>query len=190
MKHEKHDLNDFQSEMKKRLKRGRYIHSVGVMYTAMNLAMRYDVSLHDAGVAGILHDCAKEMNNEELIKFCNSNNIKLTEDELNNYSLIHSKAGAYMAEKKYKITDENIINAIRYHTTGKPGMTRLEQIIYVADYIEPNRKDIPGLAQARSNVYIDIDKTCGIILENTIEYLKETGKSIDHTSIEACKYYN
>lgn len=185
----KYDLDELQHDMKKRLKNSRYIHSVGVMYTAMNMAMRYDVPIRDAGLAGILHDCAKEMDNEELIKFCKSKKIELTDDEKANYSLIHSKAGAYIVQNRYKVDNSGIINAIRYHTTGRPGMTRLEQIIYIADYIEPNRKEFPGLDKVRKNVYIDIDKTCRMILENTIEYLKENGKRIDKTSFEAYDYY-
>lgn len=180
---------ELKHQMKKRLKQGRYIHSVGVMYTAMNLAMRYGISIHDAGVAGILHDCAKGMNNEELIKYCRDNNIELTEDEKENYSLIHSKAGAYMATDKYKISDEGILNAIRYHTTGRPAMTKLEQIIYVADYIEPGRKEIPGLDEVRKQVYLDIDYACALILGNTIEYLENEGKNVGNISIKAYDYY-
>lgn len=183
------DIIELQTEMQKRLKTKRYNHSVGVMYTAANLAMRYDVPIIKAQVAGILHDCAKEMSNEELVRFCNKKKIELSADELLNPALIHSKAGAYIAKVKYCIEDDEIINAIRFHTTGKAGMTRLEQIIYIADYIEPNRKIIPGLDTIRKNVYIDIDHTCKMILENTIGYLKSEDKHIDKVSLEAYEYY-
>lgn len=184
------DILELQADMKKKLKHKRYIHSVGVMYTAANLAMRYDVPMYKAGVAGILHDCAKEMGNEELIRYCQKNNIELSDDELCNPALIHSKAGAQIAKDRYDIDDEDIINAIRFHTTGKPGMTRLEQIIFVADYIEPNRKVVPGLDLIRQKAYIDIDITCMMIFENTINYLKNEEKHIDRVSLEAYEYYN
>ena len=185
----KYDIIELQADMNKKLKTKRYNHSVGVMYTAANLAMRYDVPIVKASIAGILHDCAKEMSNGELIKYCKKRGIPLSEDELTNPALIHSKAGAYMAKDRYNIDDEDIINAISFHTTGRPDMTRLEQIIYIADYIEPNRKMIPGLDIIRKNVYIDIDNTCGMILENTINYLREEGKHIDKVSLEAYEYY-
>ena len=186
----KYDILELQADMKKNLKHKRYIHSVGVMYTAANLALRYDVPLYKAEAAGILHDCAKEMDNDELIRYCKKNSIELSDDELSNPALIHSKAGAQIAKDRYDIDDGDIINAIRFHTTGKPGMTRLEQIIFVADYIEPNRKVVPGLDLIRQKAYIDIDITCIMIFENTINYLKNEEKHIDRVSLEAYEYYN
>lgn len=186
----KYDILELQADMKRRLKLKRFNHSVAVMYTAANLAMRYDVPLIKAQIAGILHDCAKEMSSVDLIRYCKKNNIALSEYELSNPALIHSKVGACIVKDRYDISDVEIINAIRFHTTGKPGMTRLEQIIYIADYIEPNRKIIPGLDLIRKNVYIDIDNTCRMILENTISYLKKEGKYVDRMSLEAYEYYN
>lgn len=185
----KYDIAMLQADMKKRLKTKRYNHSVGVMYTAANLAMRYDVPLENAGVAGILHDCAKEMDNEELFSYCKKKKIILSDDEKNNPALVHSKVGAHIAIERYNIDDDEIINSIRFHTTGRPEMTRLEQIIFIADYIEPNRKIIPGLDIIRKNVYIDIDEACRMVLENTIDYLKSDNKTIDKVSLEAYEYY-
>ena len=175
----KYDILELQADMKNKLKHKRYIHSVGVMYTAANLAMRYDVPLYKAEAAGILHDCAKEMDNEELIRYCKKNSIELSDDELSNPALIHSKAGAQIAKDRYDIDDGDIINAIRFHTTGKPGMTRLEQIIFVADYIEPSRRPIPELNLIRQLAFTDIDQAVIKILENTLKYLNEKGNPID-----------
>ncbi|MBE5936685.1 MAG: HD domain-containing protein [Lachnospiraceae bacterium] len=184
-----YNIVKYQKILEKSLKPKRYIHSIGVMYTAQNLAMRYNISLEKAGIAGILHDCAKEMDEDELFKFCKKKDIEITNDEIMSPSLLHSKVGAYIAKEKYEITDDDIINAIRYHTTGHADMSMLEKIIYIADYIEPNRKIIPGLDEVRKIVYIDIDKACRIVLENTINYLKESRKHIDNNSIDAYNYY-
>lgn len=185
----KYDILSLQQDMKKKLKNKRYIHSVGVMYTAQNLAMRYGISLLYAGIAGILHDCAKEMDEEEQFQYCKKHDIEITDDEIMAPALLHSKVGAYIAREHYHIDDDSIISAIRFHTTGKQHMTRLEQIIYIADYIEPNRKQIPGLDIIRETVYIDIDKACTMVLDNTIKYLDEQGKHIDRYSLAAYEYY-
>lgn len=185
----KYDITHLTQEMKKKLKPKRYVHSVGVMYTAQALAMRYNVDIKVAGTAGILHDCAKEMNEEELFEFCNTIGISISEDENLSRFLLHSKAGAYLAKHRYEIYDDSIISAIRYHTTGHPEMTMLEKIIFSADYIEPNRKPINELDVIRKECFTDIDKASGHILKNTIEYLQEEKRHVDANSLEAYEYY-
>ena len=104
-------------------------------------------------------------------------------------ALIHAKLGAYLARCEYRVKDQEIIDAITWHTTGRPGMTLLEKIIYIADYIEPNRKIIPGLEEIRSIVFQDIDRAVYLSAKNTVRYLDNGGKAVDPMTISTCEYY-
>ena len=132
-----YDLKLLQKHMKEELSADRFEHTLGVMYTAESLAMRYGADMTKAAVAGLLHDCAKCIPNSQKLKMCKKHDIEITEMEEQNPSLLHAKLGAYMAKKAYGVEDEEILSAIRWHTTGKPDMSLLDIIIYMADYIEP-----------------------------------------------------
>lgn len=186
----KYDINDISEKLSCKLRKKRYIHSLGVMYTAQALAMRYEISVEDAGVAGILHDSAKEMKEDELIHYCNKHDIFISPDEYKAPFLLHGKAGAHIAAVRYGIEEEYILDAIRFHTTGRPQMTMLEKIIFTADYIEPGRKHFDSLQSIRKEAFVDIDRACALILKKTIDYLEEDSrKHIDNNSIEAYDYY-
>ena len=144
-----YDLKLLQKQMKEELAGDRYEHTLGVMYTAEALAMRYDVDMTKAAVAGLLHDCAKCIPNAQKIKMCKKHDIEISELEEKNPSLLHAKLGAYIAKKAYNVEDPEILSAIRWHTTGKPDMSMLDVIIYMADYIEPNRDKAPNLKEIR-----------------------------------------
>lgn len=184
-------LNELRQAMQKVLKPSRYEHTNGVAYTAANLAMRYEVSIDDALIAGILHDNAKYVDTEELIRLCEENDIEITVTESKNPYLLHSKAGAVIAKERYHVTKQEILDAIMYHTTGRPGMTTLEKIIFVADYIEPNRKSIPNLDRIRKEAFLNLDKTVALILYNTLQYLMATKEKadIDEMTIKSYEYY-
>lgn len=178
--------------LKKVLKRGRFEHSLGVAYTAAALAMRYGYDVKKAFRAGLLHDCTKYMDAKESIDYCKKNKIKISDVEKENASsLLHSKTGAHMASTKYGENDEEILNAIRFHTTGKPDMTLLEKIIFIADYIEPNRKELPQMADIRAMAFEDLNKCLVMMYESIIGYINKGPKSgaIDNTTIEAYNFY-
>ena len=137
------DLEKIRCELKKQLKKERYIHTIGVMYTAASIAMRYGEDIEKAMTAGLLHDCGKFAPAGEQIRLCKKYELPLKESELEMPALIHAKLGAYLAKEAYKVCDGEILNAILYHTTGRPDMTMLEKIVFLADYIEPGRKMIP-----------------------------------------------
>ena len=126
--------------LKSELKAKRVIHTLGVEQTAVWLAYIYGENIEFASTAALLHDCAKFYEKEEQILLCEQFGIPLTEIERKNPALIHGKLGKYMAKNRYLVKNEEILSAIRYHTTGHPAMTELEKIIYLADYIEPGRK--------------------------------------------------
>ncbi|HIT90597.1 MAG TPA: bis(5'-nucleosyl)-tetraphosphatase (symmetrical) YqeK [Candidatus Merdenecus merdavium] len=184
-----YDFEQMKTILEPTLNKERYTHTLGVMYTSAALAMRYDGSLLDAQAAGLLHDCAKCIPNDKKIILCNHYGIPVSSYEKKNPSLLHTKLGAYMAEKNYGVGSEDVKNAIRYHTTGRPNMSLLEQILYVADYIEPSRDQAPNLAQMRKLAFVDLEEALFRIMEGTISYLKKSEKEIEPTSFEAFEYY-
>ena len=174
-----YDLKLLQKQMKEELSDDRFEHTIGVMYTAESLAMRYGVDMTKAAVAGLLHDCAKCIPNAQKLKMCKKHDIEITEMEEKNPSLLHAKLGAYMAEAAYGINDPEILSAIKWHTTGKPDMSMLDIIIYMADYIEPNRDKAPNLKQIRKLCFENIEEALYQVLEGTLEYLSDRPDMID-----------
>ena len=178
-------MKKIKKYLKKHLTKERYHHTVGVAYTAMSMAMKYNPQpdnnefMIKAEIAGLLHDCAKCMDNDKKIRICNKNQISYSKIEAENPYLLHGKVGAYIARKEFDILDEDILNAITWHTTGRPAMSLLEKIIFVADYIEPSRRPIPELNLIRQLAFTDIHQAVIKILENTLKYLNEKGNPID-----------
>ena len=172
------ELEQIRKRLSKKQKKERYEHTLGVMYTAASLAMCYGADMQKALTAGLLHDCGKFCPAKEQIEMCRTIGIKLTESELQMPALVHAKLGACLAQYDYGIRDQEILDAITYHTTGRPDMTLLEKIIYIADYIEPNRKEIPGLQEIRGIVFRDIDQAVCLSAGSTVRYLENGGKAV------------
>ncbi len=185
------EIQTFTKEMQNTLSTFRFQHSLGVAYMASSLAMVYGVAVDKATVAGLLHDCAKEIPEAEQEHICDLNGIALDETERKNKQLIHAKLGAFIAEDRYGVKDKDFLNSIIYHTLGRPAMTRLEQIIFCADFLEPQRDFImtPPLKELRSLVYRDIDKATALITAAGIEFLKKKDKEIAPGSFETYNYY-
>lgn len=183
------DLLAIQNDLQRRLSGKRYEHTIGVAHTAACLAMRYGIDIDRAWMAGLLHDCAKYMLGEELLAECLSLHIPVTETEHQAPHLLHAKLGSWYAKERYGVIDEEILSSIQLHTTGKPAMTMLEQILFIADYIEPGRKVIPGLAEIRAEAFQDINLATLHILENTLSYLKGLNTIIDEQTILTLSYY-
>ena len=154
-------------KMKKVLDEKRFDHSLGVAYTCATLAFVHGGDIEQTLTAGMLHDCAKCLSHEEKISICNENGIEITASEAASPGLLHAKVGAYLAEHEYGVADKDILDAIRCHTTGRPAMTHLDKLLYVADYIEPNRKMLPHLDDVRREAYRDLDRCVLMILEHT-----------------------
>ena len=176
-------------ELESELAYGRFIHTLDVAATAANLAMCYGADLDKAEMAGLLHDCAKCMSLGKMLKVCDKAGTDLSEFEKNSVSLLHSKAGAVLAESRYGVRDEDTLNAIRFHTTGRPGMSLLEKIVFVADYIEPGRDSAPNLPQVRKLAYENIDDCVLQILKDTLRYLATTGSAVDPMTQKTYEYY-
>ena len=183
------DLKRIRKKMEKVLDPKRFEHTLGVTYTAAALAMCYQADINKAQVAGLLHDSAKCMDNDKKISICQKHNIQMNEIEKQNPFLLHAKVGSYIAMKKFGINDPDIINAILNHTTGRPGMSTLEKIIYIADYIEPGRKQAPNLTEVRKLAFQNLDDALLKILENTLSYLEESSEVIDPMTRKTYEYY-
>lgn len=187
---ENSDIANIRKEMETVLSSKRYAHTLGVAYTAAALAMAHGEPMEDAMIAGLLHDCAKSMHGSELVAICEKARLNVTAVERSNpTALLHAKAGAYLAQHKYGVNDDNILNAIRYHTTGRPDMSRLEKILYIADYIEPNRKQPAELDMIRRIAFQDLDWTMEKILANTLAYLRTTDGQLDDMTIKTYNFY-
>lgn len=187
---ENSDIANIRKEMETVLSSKRYAHTLGVAYTAAALAMAHGEPMEDALIAGLLHDCAKSMHGSELVAICEKARLNVTAVERSNpTALLHAKAGAYLAQHKYGVNNDNILNAIRYHTTGRPDMSRLEKILYIADYIEPNRKQLAELDMIRRIAFQDLDWTMEKILANTLSYLRTTDGQLDDMTVKTYNYY-
>lgn len=178
-------MKKIKKYLKKKLTKDRYQHTLGVAYTAAALAMKYNTDTSNANLvkraylAGLLHDCAKCMSDEKKLHICDKNNISYSTMESEHPYLLHGKVGAHIASKKFKIKDEDILQAITWHTTGRPDMSLLEKIIFIADYIEPSRKPVKELDLIRKLAFEDIDKTMEKILSNTLKYLDGKNAPVD-----------
>ena len=183
------EMNDIRKKLKKRLDKERFEHTMGVMYTAGCLAMAYDYPIEKAMIAGLLHDCAKCIPNEEKVQLCNDHHVLITSAEMENMSLLHAKAGVILAEEEYGIKDPDILHAIKDHTTAEPNMNLLDKIIYVADYIEPGRDKAPNLEYLRKIAYHNIDQCIAQILYDTLTFLNGKKGSIDPTTQLTYEFY-
>ncbi|MDO4555170.1 MAG: bis(5'-nucleosyl)-tetraphosphatase (symmetrical) YqeK [Lachnospiraceae bacterium] len=184
-----YQIDDMRAVLKNKLSEKRYEHTLGVEYTAAALAMCYSADIEKARIAGLLHDCAKYFPGDKLLSKCKKYDLPVNKYEKNFPELLHAKVGAYLASSKYGVKDEEILSAITWHTTGRPEMTLLDKIIYIADYMEPNRDKAPNLSTIRQLAFQNIDLCLTTILDHTLTYLKENGSVIDPTTFATYEYY-
>jgi len=154
----KKEITDY---ITKNLKQKRLIHTFGVVEEAKKLAVKYGANAEKAELGALFHDAFRERGN-----------------------LIHGSIAADALQNTYQIYDEDICNAVRFHTTGRAGMSLLEKILYLADAIEPNRS-YPGVEKLRLLAYKDLDAACLQALQNTMRYVAENGLELDHNTLEA-----
>ena len=168
------------------LKPGRVAHVLGCRDTAVLLAERWGADPTDAARAGLLHDITKALDGPLQLTLCREYGIILDTFSAKNTKTLHALTGSLVAKR---IFGENaaVVNAIRHHTTGRADMTLLEKIIYVADYMEPNR-DFPGVEELRSLAFSDLDGALRLGLEMTLSMLRERGAEISGASLEALAF--
>lgn len=168
--------------IKPRMPEKRYIHTLGVMETAIELAGRYHEEPKKAEIAAIIHDVAKYADvkwmREIVVKY--NLDARLVEWDA---EILHGPVGAWIAQSEFGIQDEDILNAIRYHTTGRAGMSKLEKIVYIADMIEPNRK-FSGVEHLRKKAQEDLNLAMNACIRHTLAFLVDTKQPIYPVSIE------
>ena len=170
------------------LPQGRLNHSINVADCAVKLSEIYNVDPNKAYLAGLIHDCAKYLDKKERNDYVEKYEIYLDELEEESSALSHSVIGSYIAKYEFGVNDEDIINAIKYHTTGRENMSMLEKIIYIADLIEEGRK-FPIVDRLRELTYgQDLDRALLVSFDNTIKFVIDNNQLIHPRTVSARNY--
>lgn len=162
-------LTEIKEKLRKDLPEKRYIHSLGVADEAKRLAEKYGADADKAYLAGLLHDCAKGIPTSEQATECDRRGVAIDKWTRKCPPVIHGFLGEEIAKAEYGITDEEVLNAIKYHTIGAAGMTLLEKIIYIADMTEVNR-NFPGVEILRQRVSESIDEAIKESIKQQLEF--------------------
>lgn len=175
---------EFLEEIKKRLNPDRLYHSLNVADEAKKLAKHYGADEQKAFTAGLLHDILKNTPDSELLQYFERNGIMLTETERASRKTWHAMAGADFLRRELHVTDEDILSAVRWHTTGRAGMTLLDKVLFVADFISADR-DYPGVERMREKAYVSLEGAMLEGLQFTINELVENAWPVHEDSIRA-----
>ena len=169
-------LEGWSDRLAETLKPGRFAHSLSVADTAVRLSEIHGFDVLRAAQAGLLHDCAKGLSPKEMRRIAEEN--RLTDDStvLADPGLLHSVVGAWIAEKSFGMEDPAVLQAIRYHTTGSPGMAPLDMCVCLSDSIEPLRGDYPMLDEIRALAELSVPRALLLSLETTAEYVASRGR--------------
>ena len=170
------------NRLKKALKNRRFQHVLRVEKTAIELAAQYGVDIEKASIAGLCHDYAKQRPDEDFIAEIKKKGLNPLLLDYGN-AIWHGVVGAELIKDELGIWDEDILNAVRHHTTGAPVMTKLEQVIYMADYIEPGR-DFTGVKKARVITAVNLQAGVAYQTKHTLAYLIENGKPVYPKTID------
>lgn len=173
--------------LKKELDRARFEHTLGVEKTAREMARVFGEDEERAGLAGLLHDCAKCMPLSQMVKAADA--MPLDPVMKTSKALMHAVAGCCVARDVYGVQDEAVLSAIRWHTTGCADMTRLDKIVYLADMIEPGRKPYPGLEELRVSCMRDLDEAMHTALRMSLDHVKAQGKTLHPDTMAALAAY-
>lgn len=183
------DLSQMQEKLRGMLTLQRFRHSLGVMGSAVHLAKIFGAPVEKARIAGLLHDCAKDLDKADMPAMCDALGVELDPVKREQRSLIHADLGAKLAQTEFGVTDPEIISAIRYHTLGRSQMTVLEKILYIADFIEPNRRDFPGLDELRELAELDLDAAMLAAVDASVRYVRSRNKVLHEQSLQTLAYY-
>ncbi len=181
------EISIILNKLEKVLDPKRFKHSVNVMEIAESLAKHYGVDIYKARLAGILHDCGKNYRGDEAREYVKSIGYEADEIEILQPKLLHGIIGENLAKEIYGVTDEEILGAIRWHTTGKAGMNLLEKIIYIADYIEPLRA-FEGIENMRKIAFEDLDRCIVYCSESTIDFILKKGVLLHRNTVDTRNY--
>ncbi len=183
------DYGALKAKLKTMLSPDRYRHSIGVMDTAEELARNFGEDAEKAKLAGLLHDCAKEIDKGIMVDMCDELGVELDPTKREQRSLIHADLGAKLLETEFGIFDEAVALAVKNHTLGRENMTDLEKILYLADMLEPNRKPFPGLEEIRQTAMADLDCAMLCAVDRTVDYLMHKHKPLHSQTLATQQYF-
>lgn len=192
----KYDVEQIRKYAKEHMSKKRYEHCLGVEETAVELALLYNADEEKTRIVALLHDITKELSSEVQLQLCEEFGIILDSVEKHEPKIIHPITGAFFVKTRLNIDDEDILNAIRNHTTARKGMSILEKIIYLADFIEPSR-DFEGVSKLRELAYKDLDSAmvkasiiavCEVALKERLVHTKSLDALNEHLLIVRNKY--
>ncbi|MBQ8078517.1 MAG: bis(5'-nucleosyl)-tetraphosphatase (symmetrical) YqeK [Oscillospiraceae bacterium] len=184
----KYQVKDKIAFLEQNLTQKRFKHSCNVARAAKQLAQRYGADQEQAYFAGLLHDICKEMPFEEQKRLMLAGNFAPDEAELHSKKLWHGIAGAYFIQSEFGVSDKNILNAVRFHTVGRPGMTLLEEIIYIADMISDER-DYKGVTRMRKLANDDLQAAMCTALGDAIASVLKKGALVSRYTVEGYNSY-
>ena len=177
-----------EAKLKKELDAERYAHTLGVVSAAREMARRFGEDEEKAALAALLHDCAKCMPLGQMQKAAKDEAVDPMMRE--SKALMHAVAGRCVARDQYGVEDEDVLSAIRWHTTGRAGMTRLEKIVYLADMIEPGRRTYPGLEALRVLCRQDLDLAMHQALRMSVDHVHDQSKPLHPDTLAALAQYS
>ncbi|HYE81232.1 MAG TPA: bis(5'-nucleosyl)-tetraphosphatase (symmetrical) YqeK [Clostridia bacterium] len=181
------DNNSITEYLKSSLSLKRFIHSINVSSTAVKLAEFYGCNSEKAGIAGLVHDCARELDRPLLLDCIAKEGIIVDDLTLSIKELLHGPAAVHICRKVFDIKDEDILSAVSYHTTGKENMTLLEKIIYLSDFIEPSRC-FEGVEELRGLAFRNLDEALLLAFNLSIEYIISKNAPIHVNTILSRNY--
>ena len=160
-------------------------HTYGVYETAAALARRYGADEGKAGEAALFHDMFRGITEKTLD--CYIKQLNMDDKYYGNANLAHGKIAAAVMERDFGVSDEDVLNAVSFHTTGRAGMSKLEKVVYLADAIEPGR-DYPGVEEIRALANESLDGACLLLMEMTVDYVNGRGLPLDSDTVSAMIY--
>lgn len=176
-----------KKDLKNILSEHRYNHTLGVVEASKKLCIKYDEDVEKAEIASLLHDIAKQLKKDEIEDMVKKYDIKFDHIEKTNHQLKHAKIAKYIAKDIYCIKDEDILNSIEFHTTGRDNMSKLEIIICLSDYIEINR-DFPGVDEIRRLSNISLELALYHALNQTIIHIASKNEVLHPDTLKARNY--
>lgn len=183
------NISQMEEKLKNVLSERRFNHSIGVMETAVKMAEYFGCDVEKARLAGLLHDCAKEIDKDDAVTLCDELGIEIDEEKRVQKGLLHADLGAELMILEYGVDDKEIYDAVKCHTMGRDGMTDLDKILYLADFIEPTRRDFEGLSKLRELCFCDLDEAMLFAINLSISFVMGKGKVLHKQTIKTREYF-
>ena len=176
------NLDEMMKKMQHMLTPHRFRHSINTMETCIRLAEKYGADVDKAAVAGLIHDCAKDLDKDAVLPMCEKYGIIVDEISRSQPKLLHGEIGAHMAGELFGVDDPQILAAVADHTLGRPGMDDISSIVFIADYIEPGR-DFEGVDEIRKAAEESLEKAIVAGINSTIRHVLKKGQPLHPRSV-------